>query len=223
MYCTVLCICNYACTCVSAIYLLTVMIIAALSLFSTVIVLRLYHNTSTPPRWLLNLTFSYMARITCMRSLTSSHSFPATGDIKTTLTTNCLEPDVTADHVHGTEAVSSRTLDFQPTIYEKCVCTHVEGAPLTGSDEFELSVQRAMIAIRSLTRCINAKMESKALQRRNEDLWHDIAHVFDRVFFIVYLSMTFIACAVLLGIYPQTGPNTVETIDVDKEMTYDME
>lgn len=173
------------------------MMIAAMSLFSTVIVLRLFHNVSaTPPLWLQSLAFKILARVTFVKTLAPTDIAVAWGK----------SLDILQDKPE-TFQVNNAKLTMAPNV---CSCSErkerMEGYQLA------MQIQEMIMSIRILTRTINLKIENRARLHRQEMVWHDIARVFDRLFLVFYLVVTCVVCIVLLGIYPQTGPKTTDAI-----------
>jgi hypothetical protein len=174
------------------------MLIAAMTLLSSVVVLYLYHNAAVaPPLWLQKLAFNVLAPAVCWKTTAknditlSKDSTVADGNKSSNSSTNC---------PRNSNNVGSAT----------SACETEESR--SDANQFPWPIQEAIASIRNLTRTINAKINSNARRHRQVMIWREIAGIFDRVFFIFYIVLTFIVSVILLGIYPQTVPKTTEAI-----------
>ena len=207
----------------SVIYITFVMVLAALSLLSTVLVLMIHHHTCHvgPPKWLQKLMFQYLARIVCMRK----KSIRVESNIDDTI-----DQQQFRDNISRQSSSSSTNIDIimgenqtgngkfydgrvkpepqkqqQQELHLEDVSGYESDFSLKHSQEIE-----NLNAVFDLVRTSTTKMKKDELVSIWREQWSEIARIFDRLLLFIFLGITIIVCVVLLGILPLFGPTMVQ-------------
>ena len=182
---------------VAAIYLTMVMVMAAVSIFASVVVLDLHHQDATRavPPWLRTLVFGYVARLLCflnpykqecmrLREVAATNSFRVKYE------------GVPREEPNGREHTTSSKNGLHGLYDElELSITHRKNLPM---------LEEILVHLREIT----AKMRKTIKRDHIKHEWRMLAKIIDRFLMIVFVSSILILTVSILYIVPYMYRNT---------------
>ena len=182
---------------VAAIYLTMVMVMAAVSIFASVVVLDLHHQDASRavPPWLRKLVFGYVARLLCflnpykqecmrLREVAATNSFRVKYE------------GVNRDETNGRERTSSGKNGLHGLYDEvELLITQRKNLPM---------LEEILVHLRE----ISAKMRKNIKRDHIKHEWRMLAKIIDRFLMIVFVSSILILTVSILYIVPHMYRNT---------------
>ena len=216
----------------SAIYITFVMILAALSLFCTVLVLMFHHHHCgvEPPAWLQTLVFKVLSKLLCTRIQ------PENG------VTSGL--DVISSRSQSTRANEEGRIETSPELSGRMAIYAVNDRPeardfqvckmaqkfqnrpaenrtseqlefgLAQRKRFETAESDTIASAIEFFQRSSAKCRTEEEESHTKQKWTEMARVCDRLFLVIFFVATFTICILLFGVLPRFGPTNVEPVDI---------
>ena len=182
-----------------AAYLMTNIFLASMCLVCTVVTTNFHqHNTSTkPPKWLTVLAYVYIARLIGIRRIESESK-------------EAIQEPIYGEQLHGdTKRRNSDVGDAAVTV-PTVLKSHSTHEPPDGNQDHP-GISKPLTA---LTRSVDAKQEEKEAQSLIQSEWSSIGAIFDRFFFLLFLTATISEIVIMIVVYPMFAAMGGETMTI---------
>ena len=182
-----------------AAYLMTNIFLASMCLVCTVVTINLHqHNTSTKPsKWLTVLAHVYIARLIGIRRMES--------ESKEAIQEPIYGEQLPGDTERGNSEVDDVAVNV-PTVLK----SNSSHEPPDGNQDHP-GISKPLTA---LTRSIDAKQEEKEAQSLTQSEWSSIGAIFDRFFFLLFLTATIAEVVIMIVVYPLFAAMTGELMTI---------